>query len=158
MNRASRKAFRALVAPLLAAALTACGGPVALSENSMPQPSTTCPFGYRGTRVALENTDDGVLIKLRAWGDVKEVRARAHDAAAMYGPGAQKGKGHHGEHGIGHRHGLGLAHLGVPVTAEAEDTPEGAQIHVRPKNPADLDKMRDALSERESRTRNGTCP
>src|SRR5687767_11291023 len=124
---------------VLTAALVGCGGAAAIGPA--PEPSTTCPFGYHGTRVAMEDTDAGVVIRLRAYGDINEVRARAHDAAAMYGPGAHKGKGHNGEHGLGHQHGLGLAHLGVRVTASAVDTPDGADIYVRPQAPADLDKM-----------------
>lgn len=127
-------------------------------RTPMSTPSTTCPFGIRGARVSTSDTEDGSVIELRAYGDVAELRRRAHDAAAMYGPGAHRGLGHDGEHGGGEHHGLGLAHLGVPVRAEAEDTPEGARIIVRPIVATDLDKMRKALREREERTRAGKCP
>jgi hypothetical protein len=106
----------------------------------------------------MSDTEDGVLIALRAFGDVGEIRRRAADAAAMYGPGAHRGLGHDGKHGGGHQHGVGLAHLGVPVHAEAENTPEGARILVRPKDPADLERMRAALWARERRSRLGGCP
>lgn len=76
----------------------------------------------------------------------------------MYGPGAHRGVGHDGVHGRGEHHGLGLSQLGVPVEAQARDTPEGARISVRPKVATDLEKMRSALREREARTRSGECP
>ena len=123
-----------------------------------PEPSTTCPFGVRGARVRMSDTEDGVVLALRAFGDVGELRRRAHDAAAIYGPGAHRGLGHDGAHGGGHQHGLGLAHLGVPVEAEAKDTPEGALITVRPKAASDLARMRAALRKREGQVRTGECP
>ncbi len=106
----------------------------------------------------MEDSADGVVVKLRAFGDVEEVRRRAIDASAMYGPGAHMGLGHHGVHGRGERHGLGLAHLGVPVLAIPEYTPDGARIMIWPKEPKDLAKMRAALVEREERARTGKCP
>jgi hypothetical protein len=132
--------------------------PVAVGRPAIPEPSTTCPFGVRGARVNMSETEDGMVIALRGYGDVTELRRRARDAAAMYGPGAHRGLGHDGVHGRGDRHGLGLAHLGVPVLAEEQDTPEGARITVRPVLTADLDRMRKALREREERTRSGKCP
>lgn len=79
--------------------------------------------------------------------------SRARDAAAMYGPGAHRGLGHDRIHGGGHRHGLGLDQLGVRVRAEAESTPEGARIIVRPQVATDLEAMR---SPRSSMRPNGT--
>ena len=132
--------------------------PFVAGDTPSPDPSTTCPFGIRGARVSTSDTDDGVAITVRAYGDLEEVRRRAHDAAAMYGPGAHRGLGHDGKHGGGERHGLGLAELGVPARAEALDTPDGALILVRPRQPADLDRMREALATREGRVRRGECP
>ena len=127
-------------------------------SRSDPEPSTTCPFGIRGTRVEMADTRDGVVITLRAFGDVEDVRRRVRNAAAMYGPGAKMGPGHGKKHGTGEQHGLGLAHLGVPVNALAEDIPEGARLFVWPKRPEDLEAMRAALEDRERRTRTGDCP
>jgi hypothetical protein len=143
----------------LAAGCSSSGRPQFVSQAPPSTPSTTCPFGVRGARLSMSDTEDGVVIALRAYGqDVTELRKRARDAAAMYGPGAHRGLGHDGAHGGGEHHGLGLARLGVPVSAVAEDTAEGAKITVVPKVAADLEKMRQALHERESRTRAGTCP
>lgn len=153
----ARARTRCLVVVLLLAA--SCRVlPFGAAAQSDPEPSTTCPFGIRGTRVETENIPDGVAISLHAFGDVQEVRRRARDAAAMYGPGAHLGAGHDGEHGKGEQHGLGLRHLGVSVEAIAEDTPDGARIIVWPKRREDLEKMRTALAERASRARTGKCP
>jgi hypothetical protein len=136
------------------------GRPTAVMARAPnPEPSTTCPFGVRGARVSMTDTDFGVVLELRAYGgEVAELRRRAQDAAAMYGPGAHRGLGHDGVHGGGEKHGLGLAHLGVEVHAEAEDTPDGARITVRPVVASDLERMRKALHEREERARSGKCP
>jgi hypothetical protein len=148
-----------LVLLIVAAFTVGCRGlPFGAAARSDPEPSTTCPFGIRGTRVQMEDTRDGVVLSLHAFGDVEDVRRRARDAAAMYGPGARMGLGHGGAHGKGEQHGLGLVHLGVPVNAMAEDTPEGARIFVWPKRAEDVGKMRAALVERERRTRTGECP
>ena len=39
--------------------------------SSAPEPSTTCPFGIRGARATMTNTEDGVAIAIRAYGDVE---------------------------------------------------------------------------------------
>jgi len=154
----------AAVVLLMCAAGAGCApagrAPVSMStgEWAAPEPSTTCPFGIPGARLSMSDHDDGVVIALRAYGDVGEVRRRAHDAAAMYGPGAHRGLGHQGVHGGGHRHGLGLSQLGVPVRAEAENTPEGARITVRPEVATDMEAMRAALWKREGSARRGDCP
>ena len=48
----------------------------------------------------MSDTEDGTVIELRAYGDATDLRRRAHDAAAMYGPGAHRGVGHDGVHAI----------------------------------------------------------
>lgn len=147
-----------LLSGALASAGAGCGNPAAAGYGVEREASTTCPFGVRGARVKMDDIEGGVVLTLRAYGDVNDIRRRARDAAAMYGPGAHRGKGHEGKHGGGEQHGIGLRHLGVPVQAVAEDTADGARIVVRPKDPADLEKMRAALADRERSTRTGTCP
>lgn len=155
---------RLLVVTLLIGtfACAACGPrgkpPFAVGSSPDPEPSTTCPFGIRGARLEMRDTDEGVVIDVRAFGDVNEVRRRAADAAAMYGPGAHRGLGHEGKHGGGERHGLGLSRLGVAVRAKSEVSAEGARIVVRPKDARDLDRMRHELWAREGRVRRGECP
>jgi hypothetical protein len=101
--------------------------------------------------------EGGVVINLRAYGDVRDVQRRARDAVAMYGPGARRGRGHDGTHGRGGHHGLALDRIGVPVSAEATDTADGARIFVKPRAPSDLQAMRAALLKRESSVRIGDC-
>lgn len=139
-------------------ALIGCGSPpIRMGERREPEPSTTCPSGMPGARIRMVETEDGVAFLLKAYGDVGDVRRRARDAAAMYGPGAHRGRGHDGTHGEGQQHGLALDRLGVPVVVDATDTNDGARVHVRPKDPADLQKLREAATARERRVRSGDC-
>lgn len=144
---------------VVALALPACGNPpIRFADGRLePEPSTTCPSGVPGARIRMVETDDGVAFLLKAFGDVDDVRRRARDAAAMYGPGAHRGRGHDGAHGTGQQHGLALDRLGVPVVVESTDTADGARIVVRPKDPADLPRLREAAGARENRVRGGDC-
>jgi hypothetical protein len=126
-------------------------------EPVLPEPSSTCPFGFAGARVAVEDTKDGADVIITGIGNAREIRQRAKDSAAMFGPGAHRGIGHHGTHGDGQRHGLGLATLSVPVRATEEDIDEGARIHVTPVRAEDRDRMRGALLARAENTRTGAC-
>jgi hypothetical protein len=131
--------------------------PIHAGEPLEPSPSSTCPFGLRGARVAVENTRDGADVVMTAFGDATELRHRARDAAAMYGPGAHRGLGHHGQHGDGKQHGLSLGTLGVQVVAAEEDTPDGARIHVASVDPQEKQRMRAALVARVDDARTGEC-
>jgi hypothetical protein len=111
----------------------------------------------RGARVAVENTRDGADVVMTAFGDATELRQRARDAAAMYGPGAHRGLGHGGHHGDGKQHGLNLGTLGVRVVAAEEDTPDGARIHVASVDPQEMKRMRAALVARVDDARTGDC-
>jgi hypothetical protein len=146
---------------IASAALAGCAQdgrpPLHAGEPVEPTPSTTCPLGLRGARVTLENTHDGADVVMTAFGDATELRQRARDAAAMYGPGAHRGMGHEGKHGDGKQHGLGLATLGVPVVATEEDTKDGARIHVAAVDPQDRGRMRAALIARVDDARTGDC-
>jgi hypothetical protein len=154
---AKRRVTAVLLA--LSSACTPPGTPfLRLGEPAPSSESTTCPFGFRGTRVAFEDTADGVDILLTASGDVAELRRRAKDAAAMYGPGAHRGLGHDGTHGSGLHHGLGLDRLGARVRAEEQDTAVGACIHVAAVDSADLARVRTAVRARADAVRVGSCP
>lgn len=140
------------------ALISGCGSPpVRMGERPEQEPSTTCPSGIPGARIRIAETDEGVVFHLKAYGDVHDVQARARDAAAMYGPGAHRGRGHDGAHGVGQHHGLALDRLGVPVDARAENTAAGARIVVTPKDPADLPTLHRVASDRERRARTGGC-
>ena len=147
---------------LLGAGQVACDGreirpPIHAGEPMEPSPASTCPFGFRGARVAIEHTALGADVVLVAFGDPSVLRRRARDSAAMYGPGARKGMGHDGVHGDGRQHGLGLATIGVPVRASEEDTHEGAIIHVVAVEPRDRERLQEALRSRANAARSGDC-
>jgi hypothetical protein len=152
-----------LLAPAALVLLMGCNGqeiapPIHTGgERPEPVPSSTCPFGFQGARVAIERTPLGADVVIEAYGDPAVLRRRARDAAAMYGPGAHRGMGHDGVHGNGKQHGLGLATLGVPVRASEEDTREGAVIHVVAVEPGDRVKLRSVLVQRGNAARSSDC-
>jgi hypothetical protein len=150
--------MRVRIATLLTATLISLSSCIHAGLPSPPSPSTTCPFGFEGAREGIESTAAGADIRIIAYGDVTELRQRARDAAAMYGPGAHRGLGHHGQHNSGLHHGLGLAELGGKVTATEEDTNEGALIHISAVDPATVEGLRTELSARAARARVGECP
>jgi hypothetical protein len=91
-----------------------------------------CPLGVLGALVTAEETTDGVILTFLAPPDrVAELRMRARDAAAMYGPDARKGMGHEGHHGEGGQHGLQLLQM-RPVHATFSEVDSGARIVLVP--------------------------
>ena len=132
--------------------------PFLVGERTLRTDSTTCPFGDHGARIGVEDTADGVDITVTTLRDVEELRHRARDAAAMYGPAAHRGLGHHGKHGTGEHHGLGLAELRPEVKAAEVDVPGGAKIHVTPADPAKIDDVRRNVRARAEGARWGECP
>lgn len=156
-----------LVLRVLAGAFAAAGcsstGRLQPYAFRTPDPSTTCPLGIRGARIAMTNTKDGVALAVRAYGDVEEVRRRVREAAnvdrtpEVRRSGTTEDASTGGEDRSEPRGRLGLADLGVAVVAEAQNTPTGATLLVRPQDPADLDRMRKALVKRERRVREARC-
>jgi hypothetical protein len=108
--------------------------------------------------LAIDDTAEGVDIRLRAFGDVADVQQRARDAAAMYGPGAHRGEGHDGQHERGGHHGLGLASLGIQIRASEEDTSEGAVVHVAALDEEDRPRLQKVMHLRADDARRGGCP
>jgi hypothetical protein len=120
--------------------------------------STTCQFGERGVRVAVNDLPDGVEIVVTTIRDVDELRHRARDVAAMYGHGAHRGLGHNGKHGDGAGHGLRLAELRSMVSAVETDIPDGATIRVTPLDPAKVAEVQSDVGARAERAQWGDCP
>lgn len=145
------------LATVLAGCVPSGRAPFVGGERFVPSAATTCPLGFRGARIGVEDRNAGFDLVLVAYGDVEELQRRARDAAAMHGPGAHRGLGHEGQHGLGGRHGLGLGRLGVRVRAESEDTVEGARIHVAALDPADITRLRQAIHSRANQARLGDC-
>jgi hypothetical protein len=119
--------------------------------------STTCQLGDRGVRVAVNELPDGVEVVVTTIRDVDELRQRARDAAAMYGPGAHRGLGHDGKHGDGARHGLHLAELRAKVNAVETDIPDGASIRVTPLDPAKVGEVQSEVEARVEKAQWGNC-
>lgn len=111
------------------------GPPIHTGEPAAAAPSSTCPFGLPGARVAVEGTNEGADVVVSAFGDKRAVRARAHDPEEF----------------------LHLRALGVPVRASEEDTADGARVHVAAVEVADRRKVRVALARRADRERERWC-
>ena len=151
----------AIFSTLVILAGVACASdrpPFLAGEPSLRTDSTSCPFGDRGARVAVDDAPDGVDVTITTIRDVDELRQRARDSAAMYGPLAHRGLGHNGKHGNGEHHGLGLAELRPEVKSEVTDVPSGAKIHVTPVDPSSVADVRREVRARAERTRWGACP
>ena len=120
--------------------------------------STTCQLGDPGVRVRVEDVEDAVDVTVTTIRDVDDLRHRVRDAAAMYGPGAHRGLGHHGKHGNGGHHGLRLAELRPTIKAVEIDVPSGAKIHVTPIESAKLDEVRAEVRARAAQAQWGDGP
>jgi hypothetical protein len=87
---------------------------------------------------------------------LEELRRRIRDAAALYGPGAHKGLGHHGMHLGAQRHGLRLTEL-PPLYASVDDVDGGARLHLVAKLSMQSDELRAKLRDRIDLVRAGPC-
>jgi hypothetical protein len=116
-----------------------------------------CPLGVEEARVDMVATAEGadLLFTVPSSG-LDELRRRVSDAAALYGAGAHKGLGHHGEHLGAQHHGLRLNDL-PPLEAQAEPTEGGARLHLRAKNAGDVADLRSRLRDRLDVVTAGPC-
>lgn len=137
------------MAPIAALAL-ACAPPPAT-----PHPTRGCPLGVPGTEVVLVDTDEGVDLYFRE-GNVDEVRRRTRDVAALGGPGAHAGEGHHGAHGVGQRHGLKLME-GPPLRATASDVDGGARLQLIALDVRRRDELRSHVRDRVAKIQSEAC-
>jgi len=150
--------------------LYACGG--SKSEPTAPQPTPSvaqthggtasaggvCPMDVSGTKVAVDDTADGVAIRFTTTGDVAQLRQRVHAMADKHEHmmhGGMMGSG-----GMGPGHGGGPGHMMkmVDSTARAEDIEGGARIVLTPKDPAQLGDLRAHVREHAARMASGHCP
>ena len=147
--------MRHLVVPSLAsvgllASLSSCSSGTPRPSVTPTTPSTftgPCPLGVEGARVETIDTPSGVSLRFASPDRVEELRARARDAARMYGVGAFRGAGHDGHHGEGGQH--GLQPLQRPLSsAVALDVDGGARIDLVPDDPADIHRLRIKARER----------
>jgi hypothetical protein len=142
--------------------LSACAGtaPPASNTQALTPTSATivsCPLGVVGARLSIADTPGGVDLTLVAPREqVEELRARAQHAAALHGPGKQKGLGHHGTHRNGGHHGLRLGEL-PPVAVEVVDLDDGALLRLVADNPADVADLRTRAHERVAAVEKAAC-
>jgi hypothetical protein len=114
-------------------------------------PSTLCVFGMRGVRAAVDDCDSetsGSLdVTLTMSADTRELRRRAHALIenAGYVAGPVEGTPFHRP-----------APLQTPAMSVVDDVPGGVRIHVTPKDPADLEALRDEIEARIDRASDGS--
>jgi hypothetical protein len=139
---------------LVAVGCTSAQGPTpSLTQAETPR---GCPLGVPGATVVAEDTPEGVALSFTSKDKVGEMRQRANDAAAQYGPGAKMGRGHDGRHGHGGTHGLQL--MQAPAShAVASDIEGGARIQFAPADPADKEVLRATLRERAAAMNAAAC-
>lgn len=116
----------------------------------------SCPLGVEGATVEAEDSDDGIVLVFKSADKVAELRARAFDASAMFGPGAKMGAGHGGKHGSGGEHGLQAMQL-PPSSAGMAEIEGGARIRFVPTDKADLETLREKLRERARKMNTTPC-
>lgn len=156
-----------------AAAPAAAGSPA-----GAPATMQACPMAVPGTQVMASETAGGEALTFTTTaGDVEELRRRAHAMAGMHGHHHAMGAGmQHMAGGMGHGaammgpdttgggsmggaeatggHG---SHAMPPSSATVQDVEGGARIVVQPRDPADLEKVRLAISEQAERLRQRGC-
>jgi hypothetical protein len=110
-----------------------------------------CPMSVPGTRVAAEDTDAGVALAFTTSPDqAAALRERVHAMAEMHNRqhGGAAGD-HHGMHGAMGEGTGGMGGMERPPPAEArvEDVQAGARIVLTPRDPADLQQLRDTVRQ-----------
>jgi hypothetical protein len=141
------KRFPPIFAGILLVACAPRGAMRLSSRVPASSPSTICPFGVRGVRVAAQDTEDGIDVALTAFGcDVVELRERAH--GALTGDAAAR------------------AHIGVskprPLRVanrfEVEDAPGGVVIHVHAVDVREAERARNEVRRRIESAEDEECP
>ncbi len=150
-------------------------------DGNLEQIRADCPMVVQGTDVAVADTEGGVALTFTtAAGDVADLRTSVQHMAGMYG--MHRGQGgmmwhHMGGAGMGHG---GMGH-GDPATGGARqgpmagpdhmagrgpmpaasttttDTELGAQLELRPTDPAQLDALREHVRWHQEKMHSGEC-
>lgn len=130
----------------LSVTASACTESVPTPETVRSEPAR-CPLGIADARVRYEATAaGGALVFLTTPEHLDELRERAWYASASHGP-ERLGKGHHGKHGTGGRHGLQPMQL-PPASAGVDEIDGGARISFTPADPNDTGVLRAKLEAR----------
>ncbi len=120
-----------------------------------------CPMKVPNTTVGVKDVEGGVALEFETDGDgVADLRERVRKMAAMHtkhhGEAASSGEGgmHHGGTHQGKR-----GEMNVPAsTAVAEDVETGARLVFQPTDPAQLQALRDHMSQMAMKMQSGQCP
>jgi len=112
------------------------GPPIRAGEPCAAGPSSTCPYGLPGARIAVEGTNEGADVVVSAFGEgARDIKTRARDPQEL----------------------LHLSSLGVPVRVSEEDTKDGARVHVAAVDAADRRRVRIALAQSADHERERWC-
>lgn len=121
---------------------TAASAPPRGPGTGMGRMAGMCPMEVPGTTVTATDVEGGAAITFAtSSGDVDELRQRVHRIAEM----------HNQMHGEGGK-------VMPATTALVEDIPEGAQIVIRPKDPAQLGAVRERVHKHAEQMAKGECP
>jgi hypothetical protein len=117
-------------------------------EHGMGMMGDTCPMQVAGTTVTPADVEGGVaLVFTTGSASVVELRQRVRRMAEMHDQRGASG---------GMRMGGGM--MMPAATATVEDIEGGARLVLRPKNPAQLEALREHARMRAGRMARGECP
>jgi hypothetical protein len=141
--------FAGTVSSVCACACAARNGYVPMAGST--NPSTLCVFGMRGVRAAVDDCDSvasGSLdVTLTMSANTRELRRRAHALIENAGYVAGSTEGMPFPH---------PAPLQTPAQSVVDDVPGGVRIHVTPRDPGDLEALRDEIEARIERASDGS--
>lgn len=107
-----------------------------------------CPMLVEGTTIHAMDVESGAALVFTTTGDLADLRRRAARMAAMHN--------RHQAHDGGMMGGRGMAM--VPADARAEETEGGARIVFTPRDPSQLDALREHVERMAERMAAGHCP
>lgn len=120
--------------------------PKAMHQHGMGMNGDMCPMQVAGTTVKSEDIDGGIAVAFTtSTGDVAELRRRVQGMAEM----------HNSRHATGGMRGSMMA---PAATAVAEDVAGGARISLNPKDPAQLEALRQHVRKHAELMARGECP
>jgi hypothetical protein len=158
----------------------ASGAHAPMTMGPMMDMHGKCPMEVLGTTVRVADLPGAVAIDFVTSGDVAEVRRRAARMAEMHNQHAASGPGMmhgammmggaggpgmmHGAMMMGGAGGPGMMHgammmAGMPPSeARMEELPDGARLVLTPKDPKDLDALRQHANMHAMHAGPGSCP
>ena len=134
----------------------------------MDQLRAGCPMAVEGAGVQVSDTEGGVALTFTTTaGDQGDLRARVESMANMYEAHDmhggmmwhQMGKHMGSSMGMGH---MGEEHMGAKgpmpaATCTVSDIDQGAKLELKPKDPAELESLRQHVRWHQQRMQGGEC-